>query len=255
MEAKSQSTVWSDAGVGHGRWLPHEARPRRAAYPAWLPAAMVLQTRTIFIVDPDRAIREALRGLFEDDGYQVRLFADRRAFLRAYRPVRRGCLVIDESSMAAGGLEWIESCAGRRLRYIVMSAHFTLPIAVQAMRAGAFDLVEKPLYRADILASMTRAFDQPNDVAEDSALRDAAALRMAGLTARQREILDLVVAGHPSKNIAADLGISLRTVENHRAKIAKRTGSKSLPALIRTAACAGCTLSMRTVPDGASASQ
>ncbi|MGD0720333.1 MAG: LuxR C-terminal-related transcriptional regulator [Roseiarcus sp.] len=255
MEAKSQSTVWSDAGVGHGRWLPHEARPRRAAYPAWLPAAMALQTRTIFIVDPDRAIREALRGLFEDDGYQVRLFADRRAFLRAYRPVRRGCLVIDESSMAAGGLEWIESCAGRRLRYIVMSAHFTLPIAVQAMRAGAFDLVEKPLYRADILASMTRAFDQPNDVAEDSALRDAAALRMAGLTARQREILDLVVAGHPSKNIAADLGISLRTVENHRAKIAKRTGSKSLPALIRTAACAGCTLSMRTVPDGASASQ
>ncbi|MGA2045307.1 MAG: LuxR C-terminal-related transcriptional regulator [Roseiarcus sp.] len=255
MEAKSQSTVWSDGVVAHGPWLPREAGPRRAAYPDWLPVAMTLETRTIFIVDPDRAIREALRGLFEDGGYEVRLFADRPAFLRAYRPVRRGCLLMDESSIAAGGLERIENRAGRRLRYIVMSAQFTLPIAVQAMRAGAFDLMEKPLYRADILASMKRAFDQPNDIAEDSALRDAASLRMAGLTARQREILDLVVAGHPSKNIAADLGISLRTVENHRAKIAKRTGSKSLPALIRTAACAGCTLSTRTVADGALANQ
>ena len=113
------------------------------------------------------------------------------------------------------------------------------------MRAGAFDLVEKPLYRADTLASVTRAVDQPNDLAEDLALREVAARRIAGLTARQREILDLVLAGHPSKNIAADLGISLRPVENHRAKIAKRTGLKSLSALIRTAAYASCTLHIR----------
>jgi two-component system CheB/CheR fusion protein len=249
MQAKSMSDVRPDPRFLHGRFLPHETAPRPGPYPAWLPDAMAREVRTIFILDSDRAIREAARGLFEEKGYEVRLFSDRAAFLRGYRPVRRGCLLIDESAMGAGGAAMIAGCAvaGRPLRYIVMSAHFTLRIAVEAMRAGAFDLVEKPLYRADIFASVTRAFDQPNDLAEDSTLRDAAARRIAGLTARQREILDLVLAGQPSKNIAADLGISLRTVENHRAKIARRTGSKTLPALIRTAACAGCALHIKAM--------
>ena len=127
-----------------------------------------------------------------------------------------------------------------------MSANFTLPIAVETMKAGAFDLAEKPLYRAGLLASMKRAFDQPDGLSEDSALRANAAQRVAALTKRQRQILNLVVAGHPSKNIAADLGISLRTVENHRARIARKTFSKSLPALVRTAACASCSLADRS---------
>jgi two-component system CheB/CheR fusion protein len=112
-------------------------------------------------------------------------------------------------------------------------------MAVQAMKAGAVDFIEKPVGHEDLLASVRRALDQRRDTAKLSAWREAAAIRVASLTGRQRQILDLVLAGHPSKNIATDLGISQRTVDNHRAAIMRKTGSKSLPALIRTALAAG----------------
>jgi two-component system CheB/CheR fusion protein len=111
-------------------------------------------------------------------------------------------------------------------------------MAVEAMKAGAADFIEKPIGHVELLASIERALNQNGDVANASGSRDIAVSRVASLTARQREIMDLVLAGHPSKNIAADLGISQRTVDNHRAAIMKKTGSKSLPALIRLAIAA-----------------
>jgi two-component system, chemotaxis family, CheB/CheR fusion protein len=113
-----------------------------------------------------------------------------------------------------------------------------VPMAVQAMKAGAVDFIEKPVGHEELLASVKRALHQTRDTATLSARRDKAAQSVASLTTRQRQILDLVLAGHPSKNIAADLGISQRTVDNHRAAIMRKTGSKSLPALIRTAIAA-----------------
>jgi two-component system CheB/CheR fusion protein len=113
-----------------------------------------------------------------------------------------------------------------------------VPMAVRAMRAGAADFIEKPIGREELLASIERALEQTRDSAKLSAWREEAASRIVALTARQRQIMDLVLAGHPSKNIAADLGISQRTIENHRAAIMKKTGSKSLPALIRLALAA-----------------
>ncbi len=100
------------------------------------------------------------------------------------------------------------------------------------------DFIEKPVGHKELLASVKRALNQTQDTTKLSACRDQAALRIATLTGRQRQVLDLVLAGHPSKNIAADLGISRRTVDSHRAAIMKKTGSKSLPALIRTALAA-----------------
>ena len=111
-------------------------------------------------------------------------------------------------------------------------------MAVQAMRAGAADFIAKPIGRDELLASIERATLQTRDLAKATAWRETAAARLAGLTARQRQIMDLVLAGHPSKNIAADLGISQRTIENYRAAVMKKTGSKSLPALIRLALAA-----------------
>jgi two-component system CheB/CheR fusion protein len=248
MEAFSHANVWSDALDERGAWLQHDVRaPPHSCIPR-SPALSARDTRVVFIVDADRAIRDATRALFEENGYDVQLFVDCNAFLRAYRPNCRGCLLIDESSLGTTGLEMLGHFAngGRRLPCIVMSACFTLPIAVETMRTGAFDLAEKPLYRAGLLASMKRAFALLDDLNKDSALRSAAAQRVAGLTERQRQILNLVVAGYPSKNIAVDLGVSLRTVDNHRARIAKRTSSKSLPALIRTAACGSCSLAGRS---------
>jgi two-component system CheB/CheR fusion protein len=108
-------------------------------------------------------------------------------------------------------------------------------IAVQAMKAGAADFFEKPITGPDLIASISAVLDKFSDSTKMAAASAGAADQIATLTGRQREILDMVLAGHPSKNIAADLGISQRTVENHRAAIMRKTGSKSLPALARLA--------------------
>src|SRR2546423_3610028 len=106
-------------------------------------------------------------------------------------------------------------------------------MAVEAMRAGAADFIEKPIRRRELLASIERALEHTRDSAKLAVRQEVAATRLAGLTARQRQIMELVLAGHPSKNIAADLGISQRTVENHRAAVMKKTGSHSPSALVR----------------------
>ncbi len=113
-----------------------------------------------------------------------------------------------------------------------------VPTAIEAVRAGAMDLIEKPIGHVALVAGIERALVTNGDALMLSQSRDAAALLVASLTMRQHQVMDLVLAGHPSKNIAADLGISQRTVDNHRAAIMKKTGSKSLPALIRLAIAA-----------------
>ena len=106
------------------------------------------------------------------------------------------------------------------------------------MKAGVSDFIEKPISRDELLASVERALEQSRGSSKLSARREDAARHFAGLTPRQHQIMELVLAGHPSKNIAADLRISQRTVENHRASIMKKTGSKSVPALARLALAA-----------------
>ena len=118
----------------------------------------------------------------------------------------------------------------------MITGNSDVPMAVQAMKAGASDFIEKPISRDELLASVERALEQSRDSSKLSARREDAAKHVAGLTPRQHQIMELVLAGHPSKNIAADLGISQRTVENHRASIMKKTGSKSVPALARSGA-------------------
>jgi two-component system CheB/CheR fusion protein len=194
------------------------------------------ESSTIFVVDDDRSIREAMRDLLQENRYLVELFADGPAFLEAYRPGRHGCLLVDALMPGMSGIELIERLKAEncRLPAIVITGNGAVPMAVQAMKAGAVDFIEKPVRHEDLLASVKRALDQTRNAATLSASRVTAATRVGSLTVRQRQILDLVLAGHPSKNIAADLGISQRTVDNHRAAIMRKTGSKSLPALIRT---------------------
>jgi two-component system CheB/CheR fusion protein len=128
--------------------------------------------------------------------------------------------------------------ADRRLPAIMITGNSDVPMAVQAMKAGASDFIEKPIGRSELLASIERSLEQARDTSKLSAWHEDAANHVAGLTSRQRQIMELVLAGQPSKNIAADLGISQRTVENHRASIMKKTGSASLPALARLALAA-----------------
>ena len=127
---------------------------------------------------------------------------------------------------------------GDRLPAIVITGSSDVPIAVEAMKAGALDFIEKPITRSKLLASLNSALEQSRDSSKLVASRETAVATIASLTPRQHQIMDMVLAGHPSKNITADLGISQRTVENHRASIMDKTGTKSLPALARLALAA-----------------
>ena len=212
--------------------------PRPPAAPAHAAAA---GPPVVFVVDDDGQLRDALRQVLEDDGRIVEDYATCEDFLDAYRAGREGCLLIDAYLPGMSGLELLERLqgAGHRLPAIMITGDSDVPMAVKAMKAGASDFIEKPISREDLLAGVERAMERSRDATKLSAWRESAANHVAGLTARQRQIMDMVLAGHPSKNIAADLGISQRTVENHRASIMKKTGSKSLPALARLAVAAG----------------
>ncbi|HEV2549812.1 MAG TPA: chemotaxis protein CheB [Stellaceae bacterium] len=191
----------------------------------------------IFVVDDDRAVRQSLNDLLRENGRRVELYASAEAFLDAYRLGADGCLLVDAVMPGMSGFALLQRLKdkGCRLPAIMITGNGDVHMAVRAMRAGAVDFIEKPVGSDELLTSIDRALEQMRDSAKRSTWREAAAARLAGLTARQRQILDLVLSGQPSKNIAADLGISRRTVENHRNAIMHKTGSKSLPALVRLA--------------------
>jgi two-component system CheB/CheR fusion protein len=201
------------------------------------PAGTAGDGPTMFVVDDDSAVRKAIRDLLQQDGRTVEIYASSEAFLEAYRPGREGCLLIDAQMPGMGGLELLRrlKSEGNRLPAIMITGQGDVPMAVEAMKAGAADFIEKPIGRGELFAGIERALEHSRDSAKLSVRREVAATRLAGLTVRQRQIMELVLAGHPSKNIAADLGISQRTVENHRAAVMKKTGSHSLSALIRLA--------------------
>ena len=214
--------------------IPNSVRPLPAQHSASTSAA-------VYVIDDDSSIRETLRDLLADCGYAVATFANGPDFFETFRPGPHACLLVDSVMPVMSGVQVIErlKAEGHDLPAIVITGNGAVQIAVQAMKAGAVDFIEKPVSRDELLAGVERALALQKDTAAVSASRETATLSVANLTARQRQILDLVLAGHPSKNIAADLGVSQRTVDNHRAAIMRKTGSKSLSALIRTALAAG----------------
>ncbi len=218
--------------------MSHSAKHGRSSHP--VEAAGSARPPIIFVVDDDSHVREGICRVLAEDGRAVEGYADCESFLEAFRPGREACLVIDAYLPGMNGLELLHRLreAGHRLPAIMITASSDVPMAVEAMKAGAADFLEKPISNGELLASIERALEQSRDSNKLVAWRESAASHIAGLTQRERQIMVLVLAGHPSKNIAADLGISQRTVENHRASIMKKTGTKSLPALARLAVAA-----------------
>jgi two-component system, chemotaxis family, CheB/CheR fusion protein len=208
------------------------ARPVRAAPGATSDIA--------YVVDDDQNICDTMRALLESHGYTVATFATCEAFLAAYPAGGGGCLLIDAYLPGMNGFALLQQLkdANDPLPAIMITGNSDVPMAVQAMKAGAVDFIEKPVSPDDLLASVERALEQSRDVSKVTQWRTEAQRQVAGLTPRQKQIMELVLAGHPSKNIAADLGISQRTVENHRNAIMTRTGCRSLPALARLALAA-----------------
>jgi two-component system, chemotaxis family, CheB/CheR fusion protein len=195
---------------------------------------------TVFVVDDDAHVRDLMREVLEEEGRIIAAFATCEEFLASYQPTHEACLLIDAYLPEMSGLELLRRLrdAGDNLPSIMITGNGDVPMAVEAMKAGAADFLEKPIGRKELSACVARALDEARDSHKLFASREAAALQFAGLTPRQREIMALVLAGHPSKNIASDLGISQRTVENHRASIMEKTGATSLPALARLALAA-----------------
>ena len=179
-----------------------------------------------------------MREMIEREGRRVEAFASGEAFLEAYRPGRKGCLLVDARLPGGlGGIALLQRLKAENhvLPSIMITGHGDVSTAVEAMKAGAIDFIEKPASRDALLAGIDRAIELTRNSMAMSAWREDAATRIAGLTPRELQIMKFVIAGQPNKIIAADLGVSQRTVENHRAAVMKKTRSKSLSDLVRLA--------------------
>lgn len=196
---------------------------------------------TIFVVDDDDAVRDSLRALLESAGLTVEAYASGRAFLEGYAPHRRGCLLLDVRLPDMSGLELQRTLAaqGVGLAVIMITGHGDVPMAVNAMKAGAVDFIEKPYQDDTILGCIERARDLDRSARAREASTTDAAARIALLTAREREVLDHLIIGRPNKVIAHELGISARTVEVHRARVMEKMRADSLSHLVRMALAAG----------------
>jgi two-component system, chemotaxis family, CheB/CheR fusion protein len=189
---------------------------------------------TIFVVDDESSVREAMRELLQEEGWEVEVYSSGEAFLEAYRPGREGCLVVDARMSRMSGLELLErlKVEDGSLPAIMITAHADIRLAVRAMKAGAMAFLEKPVQYDELIVNIERALDLTRDSAALSSLRAAAARRIADLTSRERQVVEMVVDGNPNKQIAYVLGISQRTVETHRATAMKKLGARTLSELI-----------------------
>jgi len=224
-----------------------------AAAPPAARAALPAQDPTVFVVDDDTALLVAMTGLLSERGWAVERYTDAETFLASVSPDRRGCVIVDAVMPGMGGVALLQrlQSAGSRLAAIVMTGHGDVAMAVAAMKAGASDFIAKPAAPSDLLALVERALHPERGTEHDSPRRGDAIRRVAGLTPREREVLDLLLAGHPNKVVAHALTISQRTVENHRATIMRKTGSRTLLDLFRTVLDAGaCPPSIAPLPPG-----
>lgn len=242
METSARLDIMTNEIASRDECLSGLQAPWATSGRSWLRAQPCDEPCTIYIVDDDAVIRNALRELLEQFEYSVECFASADDFLEAPQPCGKGCLLVDLIMPGMSGIELIRrlKASGDDMPAVVISGHATVLLAVQAMKAGAVDFIEKPFRCDALLTSVKRALAVAHRKAEQGDLRHKSPISIANLTSRQTQILGLVLAGHPSKNIAADLGISQRTVDNHRAAIMRKTSSKSIAALVQKSICALC---------------
>lgn len=196
---------------------------------------------TIYLVDDDAAVRGSLTLLLKAAGRRPVAYDSAAAFLEAYVPGAPGALVVDVRMPGMSGLELQRLLArgGMTIPVIVMTGHGDIAMAVQAIKAGAADFIEKPFSDEVLLGCIERALAMDHGRRREEHRRGAVAARLAALTAREREVMALLVRGKLNKVVAAELGVSTRTVETHRARIMEKLGARSLSDLVRMAMAEG----------------
>ena len=195
----------------------------------------------LHIVDDDEAIRDALSWLFQSRNVPVAAWPSAEAFLADYAPDMAGCLLLDIRMEGMGGLELFDRLRelGCRMPVLFLTGHGDVPIAVSALKKGARDFVEKPFNDNDLVDRVIEALAFDAEQREREAGQAGVAARLATLTQRERQVMELVVAGKLNKVIADDLGISMRTVEVHRAHVFEKMGVKTAVELARLLAAVG----------------
>jgi two-component system response regulator FixJ len=190
---------------------------------------------TVFVVDDEEPVGDSIAMLLRTVGLRTKVYQDARAFLQEYQPEMPGCLLLDVRMPKMSGLELQQELINRNvtLPVIFITGHGDVPMAVEAMRAGALDFIQKPFNDDELIRRVQKALEE--DARERALLQRTEEIerRWADLTPREREIAQRIAEGHANKRIAADLDISARTVELHRARILQKMGVRAVAQLVR----------------------
>ena len=192
-------------------------------------------TPTAYVVDDDDAIRTLWRWLMESNGIAVQIFGTALEFINAYKADSPGCLVLDLQLPGMSGLELQEALneRGAVIPVIFITGHGDIAMAVEAMRHGAFDFLQKPFRDQDLIDRIQQALARDAETRESLREHGRIRVRIASLTPREKEVLELLTSGKANKMMAQDLGLSQRTVEIHRAHVMEKMGAKSVAQLVR----------------------
>lgn len=190
----------------------------------------------VHLIDDDEEVRRSLAFLLGTAGVAVKVYESANRFLEKFQISQDDCIICDVRMPGIDGLQLLHLLRQKSVKtpVIIMTGHADIALAVEAMKAGAVDFIEKPFADEVLLQAIEVAFDRQKK-SPDSAKSDQINARLATLTSREREVLDGLLAGHPNKTIAYDLGLSPRTVEVHRANVMTKMGASSLSELVRMA--------------------
>ena len=196
---------------------------------------MKTPVETVIVVDDDEAVRSSLRLLMKSVGLAVETYGSAGDFLAAYNAAVPGCLVLDVRMPGMSGLELQEqlNLKGAIIPVIFVTGHGDVPMAVEVMQHGAFDFLQKPFRDQDLLDRIQRAMATDRENRAQLTQKDQIRARLESLTPREREVLQLMTRGRPNKLMAADLGLSQRTIEIHRARVMEKMQAASLAQLVR----------------------
>lgn len=193
------------------------------------------ETPSVYVVDDDPAMRDSLRWLLESVDFEVNAFESATSFLEGYEGRRPACLVLDVRMPGMSGLDLQDELTRRDINIpmIMISAHGDVPVAVRALRSGAIDFIEKPFSDQLLLDRVRQALESDEQASQSDGIKEQIRERADTLTPREKEVMQLVVAGRPNKAIASHLGLSQKTVEIHRSRVMSKMEAGSLAELVR----------------------